>query len=318
MATKKAAETPEQLEMLPKEKTAVATQSSVPSYLTDYKGPVGDETIDSGDVTIPRLKIGQAIMDEVKSGALREGDVYINVTGQVVWSPAEDEKAPLPFSIVAHSKEYILWAPRQDGGGILARARPVRGEDKATRFKWDRPNQEFKVKVGSGTSKIETVWKTKEFIDEKEIGGDGKPLPGLGDWGSEISGNLESGIAATAHHNYVVLLPTLSNLVAAISLSRSSNKVAKNLNAMIKMGDARYPLPTRKFSLVTFTDQNQTGDKFKNWSFKMGGYMTEADRELASVAMQQFAYFRDLSYVVDQSDAGAADEARGQSGGGAF
>src|SRR5262245_34260388 len=104
--------------------------------MQDYKGPIGTEGIDNEDVTMPRLKIGQAINDEVKNGSVKEGAIYINVTGEVVWKPGDE---PLPIIIVAQSKEFILWKPRKDGGGILARARPVQVQDGTKRYQWDKP-----------------------------------------------------------------------------------------------------------------------------------------------------------------------------------
>lgn len=284
-----------------RENKAVALgAANLPAFLSGYKGPLGTEDIDSNDVTIPRLKIGQSMSPEVKDGNVAEGELYLNVTGEVVWKPGD---APLPVLIVARNKEFILWRPREDnGGGILARAKAVK-EGGVTRYKWDKPNQSFEVKVGG---KVKVVWKTKKYIDED----------GLDQWGSEIPGDDESGIAATAHHNYVVLLPTHSNIVAAVSMSKSQVKKAKDLNAAIKMGDARYPLPTRKFTIVTIDDANQAGDKFKNWNVKPDGYLGEDDQDLAAQAMNYFAGFQTTAFTVDQSDGGddTHDEGKGPKG----
>ena len=192
-------------------RTAFAVAKTTPDRVKGYKGPLGTENIDSADVTIPRLKIAQSLTPEVKDGKLDEGALFLNVTGQPVWKKGDDA---LPLIILSQAKEHILWRPREDnGGGILARAKPVR-KDGVTRYRWDKPNQSFEVKVGG---KVKVVWKTKEYIDQD----------GLAEWGSEIPGDKESGIAATAHHNYVVLLPTHNNVVAAVSMSRAGVKKAK-------------------------------------------------------------------------------------------
>lgn len=274
-------------EVAVRENRAVAT-GDLPDFLKGYKGPLGTENIDSGDVTIPRLKIGQAMSQEVKDEAVKEGALFLNVTGETVWEPGND---PLPALIVARNKEFILWRPREDnGGGILARAKPVR-ENGVTRYRWDKPNQSFEVKVGG---KVKVTWKTKEYIDQD----------GLDQWGSEIPGDKESGIAATAHHNYVVLLPTHNNVVAAVSMSRAGVKKAKDLNAALKMGDVRYPLPTRKFALSTIDEKSDQGD-YKNWQVKPDGYLGKEDGELAALAMQYFKGFESTGYTVDQTDAEA-------------
>lgn len=266
-----------------------ARDETLPDYLQGYDGPTGDENIDQADITIPRLKIGQAISDEVKNGALKEGALFLNVIGDAIWNPGD---APLPVLIVAQSKEYILWNPREDGGGILARAKPV-VEKGIKRYKWDNPNEEFVVKVGG---KIRAVWATKQYIDEDE----------LNKWGSEIPGDKESGIAATAHHNYLVMLPTHMNIVAAISMSRTAVKVANALNAAIKMGDRRYPLPVRRFNIVTVDDVNDNGDTFKNWSFKPNGYLGREDSVTAAAALAYFKQFAEGGYVVEQEPVSTA------------
>jgi len=275
---------------------AVRAQAALPAFLADYKGPKGTEDIQNEDINIPRLKIGQAMTPEVKDGEIAEGELFLNVTGEVVFKPGDD---PLPAIIVARSKEYILWRPRQDnGGGILARAKAVKdAKTGMTRYQWDKPNQSFDVKI---EGKIKATWKTKRFIDED----------GLGDWGSEIPGNKDSGIAATAHHNYVVVLPTKDNIICAISMSKSQVKKAKDLNAAIKMGDVRYPLFARFFKIVTIDDSNSKGDNYKNWSVKPDGYLGADDAELGAFAKQVFEGFQQTGYSVDMSDGGdeVADE----------
>lgn len=297
MATKKNEKATKSTAVAVRENKAPALAgSALPAFLAGYKGPLGTEDIDNNDVTIPRLKIGQSMTPEVKSGEVKEGDLYLNVTGQTIYSEGED---PLPCVIVARGKEFILWRPREDnGGGILARAKPVKVNG-VTRYKWDKPNQSFEVKVGG---KVKVTWKTKTYIDED----------GLGEWGSEIPGDDESGIAATAHHNYVVLLPTKDNIVAALSMSKSQVKKAKDLNAAIKMGDVRYPLFARKFTIATMSEKNDQGD-FKNWTVKPDGYLGPDDADLAALAGNYFQGFQSTGYNVDHSDGDeAADESKGR------
>jgi hypothetical protein len=273
--------------------TAVAVQGSgsfaistaLPDRLKGYKGPLGTENIDNADVTIPRLKMAQSLTPEVKDGKLAEGDLFLNVTGQAVWK--RGAKA-LPVIVLSQAKEYILWRPREDnGGGILARAKPVR-EKGATRYKWDKPNQTFDVKVGG---KVKVQWKTKTYIDED----------GLNEWGSEIPGDKESGIAATAHHNYAVLLPTMDNVVAALSMSKSGVRKAKDLNAALKM-DTSAPIWEKVFELETVEEVGQGGptERYSNWSMKPAGYI--ANDALVTLTKTIAASFVERGFTVDQSD----------------
>jgi hypothetical protein len=265
---------------------AVAANLKVPSYLKDYRGPIGTENIENEDITIPRLKIGQSMSDEVKTGAVEEGSLYINVTSQALWTPGDD---PILGLIVAQSKEYVLWRDQQDnGGGILARAKPERTPS-GVRYRWDKPNQRFENKVGG---KVKVVWETKTFVDENDIAA----------WGSEIPGDKESGPAATAHHNYLLYLP-FDNVVAAISLTKSAVKVARNLNTVLKMGSREIPIFARKMLLSSV---DETGGEFtyKNWQIKPNGILDENDPEQVGFAKIARGYFEEYfkgDYIVEQS-----------------
>ena len=261
-------------------KNAVArNDANLPAFLQGYKGPRGTEDIDSSDITIPRIKIGQGTSDEVKDGTLKEGDQFLNLTKEVLAANAK----PLKIVVVARNKEYILWRPRKDnGGGIIARAKAVMTKD-GKRYKWDKPNTKFEVKVDG---KIKAIWETKTYIDED----------GLDQWGSEIPGNIESGIAATGHHNYIVVLPEHGDLVAAVSLSRSSAKKAKDFNALLKLGQA--PIWARVFTATTVDEHNDQGD-FKNVEFANAGFIDDAS---AKAYQGIFDAFSGHAFNVDHSD----------------
>lgn len=261
---------------------AVVAGAQLPDYLRDFRGPTGTEGIATEDVTIPRLKIGQDMSAEVQEGGVERGDMFLNITGEVI-SPAGEA---LPFIVLAQSKEYILWRPKKDnGGGILARAKPVKTPD-GVRYAWDKPNEEFAVKV---EGKIPVTWKTGEFIDED----------GLDKWGSEIPGDKDSGIAATAHHNYVVLLPTRDDLICALSLSRTASSKAKDFNGMLKIG--RGPLQARIYTVET-VDDHRDDNQFKNYKFRPAGFVQNAADFEAYKRIADGFVGRVIN--VDQSDGG--------------
>lgn len=277
---------------------AVVGGAQLPSFLQGYQGPLGNEGIESNDISIPRLKIAQAITQEVKDGELKEGALFLNVTGSSVWNPGD---APLPAIIVAQAKEFILWRPRKDGGGILARAKAVKDKG-VTRYRWDKPNSKFNVKVDGKTS---VTWETKEYIDQD----------GLDQWGSEIPGNKDSGIAATAHHNYVVVLPTLGNMIVAVSMSKSQVRKAKDLNAVLKMVRPDVPISAKVFTLASVDDKNQNGEEYKNWAVKPESEdkLVVSDESLFKFADGVKKGFEQTGFTVDQSDSsGEADEDSGK------
>lgn len=258
----------------------VAANSSLPSYLAGFTGPTGTEDIGAEDVTIPRLKIGQDMNKEVQSGDVERGDLFLNVTGATL----VEAGVKLPFVLLARAKEFILWRPKKDnGGGILARAKPVNTPD-GVRYAWDKPNTTFDVKV---EGLVAVKWKTKTYIDED----------GLGDWGSEIPGDKDSKIAATAHHNYVVVLPTHDDLLVALSLSRTAAPKAKDFNAMLKMGKG--PLQSRIYAVETF-DDSRDGHDFKNYKFTSAGFVpSKADfQRYEALAVS----FKTKTINIDQTD----------------
>jgi hypothetical protein len=269
-----------------KDVVVAAENASLPSYLQGFQGPTGTEDIGAEDVTVPRLKIGQDMSKEVQSGDVERGDLFLNVTGSTLVEAGEK----LPFVVLARAKEYILWRPKKDnGGGILARAKPVQTPD-GVRYAWDKPNQSFEVKI-EGVQKV--TWKTKTYIDED----------GLGEWGSEIPGDKDSKIAATAHHNYVVILPTKDDLIVALSLSRTASPKAKDFNAMLKMGKG--PLQSRIYTVET-VDDNRGDDAFKNYKFLAAGFVpSEADfKRYEALATS----FKQKSFTIDQTDGDDAVE----------
>jgi hypothetical protein len=264
----------------------VPANTALPDYLRNYRGPTGAENIDREDITIPRLKIAQAIADEVKNGQLQEGDLYLNVTGEALWSPGDK---PLKAVIVAITKEYILWRPRKDGGGILARAKPVM-HNGTKRYQWDKPNQSFDVRIDG---KVKVTWKTKRYIDED----------GLGNWGTEIPGNKDSSPAATEHHNYVVVLPDRDNIVAAISMTRSGVKRAKDWNTKIKMRGASTVVHSTQWLIETTDDQNSNGDRYKNWLIKaVPGFVAPEDFAEYDLLAKSF---RENNFNVDLTESDA-------------
>lgn len=271
-------------------KEVANVEAGVPAYLKDYQGPSGSETIENEDVTIPRIKLAQSMTPEVQQGTVPLGALFLNVTGEVLAKPGE----PLEVVPIVQGKEFILWKDRQfDGGGIFARAKKV--FDKETgraRYLWDKPNQTFENKI-KGIQKV--TWNTMKYVDEN----------GMDKFGSANVDDPDSHPAATAHHNYVVVLPKHGNLVAALSLSNSGVKKAKDFNSMLKMGNA--PIFARVFECSTVDETNPAGDEFKNYSFKPGGFVE--DQSVFEFTKGLYENFAEKGFTVDQSDEGGDETA---------
>ena len=262
----------------------VPVDDTVPAFLQEYKGDLGTEDIASDDVSVPRLKLAQGMSKEVKSGQMSEGDLYVNLTGEVVAAKGED----LRIVVVSSGKEFILWRDRKDGGGIFTRAHRVEVEidgEAKVRYLWDNPNETFEHKV---QGLIPVKWTTKRYIEDD----------GLAEWGSEIPGDKTSGIAATGHHNYVVVLPDFDNMVCALSLSRSQAKRAKDLNGMLKLSTR--PAFSRYFTLTSEEESNDD-QTYANYRFRPAGLIQE--EEQFNFMRELFENFNEQGFKVDQSDA---------------
>jgi hypothetical protein len=98
------------------------------------------------------------------------------------------------------------------------------------------------------------------------------------------------------------MLPT-HNTIAAISMSKTGVKVARDLNAAIMMSaeddDRSKPLCRCKFNIVTVDDINDNGDQFKNWRFKPNGFLELTDPVFAR-AFGHFKKFAAGNWSVDQ------------------
>ena len=225
---------------------------------------------------------------EVQAGDVARGSLFLNVTGEVLAAPGE----VLKIIPVVQSKEFILWQDRQfDGGGIFARAKKVFDPDtEEFRYAWDKPNQTFLNKI-KGILPVE--WHTMTYVDENA----------MDKFGSANINDPDSHPAATAHHNYLVVLPDHNNLVAAMSLSSSQVKRAKDFNFMLNSGDA--PIFSRLFAVTTYDDMSKAGDEFKNINFKPAGFVE--DPNVFSFTKGLFERFSAKGFTVDQSDLDSGD-----------
>jgi len=264
-------------------KEVATTGSALPAYLQDYTGPMGSDNIDNEDVTIPRVKLAQGTTPEVKAGEIKEGSLFLNVTGEVLAAPGET----LTVIPLVYAKEFILWKDQNfDGGGVFTRARRVFDKEvNEYRYLWDKQNAAFENKI---KGVLPVVWNTLTYVDEN----------GMDKFGSANPEDSDSHPAATAHHNYVVVLPDFDMTVAALSLSNTAVKKAKDLNAMLKMGTA--PWFARQFTVGTVDETNNDGQIYKNYSFKPAGFV-EA-QETFEYTKSLFESFSDKGFTVDQSD----------------
>ena len=209
----------------------------IPDYLAEYSGE-GTENV--SDLTIvPRIKLLQGLSPEVIDDGQKAGEFYHTVAETTLGDALE----VVPVFV---SQSVILWRPRKDGGGILARA-----DDG---IHWDRPDTEFDVKLDNGKK---TVWNTGPTVQQG----------GLTDFGSMDPDDKNSYPAATRMINIIAMFPEHLDLSpAAISLQRSSFKVGQQF--VSKLAISKLPSWSRVFNLTSKKDRNSDNESYFNWHFQ--------------------------------------------------
>lgn len=107
----------------PPEERALAVPSDAPKYIEQ----TADGLENSGDagLMLPLLKLAQPLTPTVISQHLKPGDIYLHISPTETLLPAGAEVNFIPLF---HFKQWIEWAPRNEGGSILGKSIDPRGE----------------------------------------------------------------------------------------------------------------------------------------------------------------------------------------------
>jgi hypothetical protein len=222
-----------------------------PAYLQELekRGPVQNrDNFDSTDVTIPRIKLLQALSAEIENFDTAKAGIFWH-TGLDL--PLDQE---FPFVIVSRRKRYLLVAPLEDGQGILARSEDF--------INWVPPHGRFEIKIKG--RKTPVVWTLAPTVAES----------GLDKWGSYNPDDENSPPAATIFYEYLILLPEHMDFgPVVLSLTRSQIKKAKKgLNDKIQMhASAGRPMQALIFVAKVVKEEGQEGAYF-NFQFTSGGF----------------------------------------------
>lgn len=265
------------------ETTDVATTDDMPKYLRDVQGQGlrNDDNFDSSDVVVPRVKLLQALSDEVEAFDHAKAGNFWHTGFDTDLGPEID------FVVCARKKKYMLVAPLEDGQGILARA-----DDGTT---WDSTGS-WQVKMKGVKHPIEWT------ISDRNVS-----KSGLLAWGTSNPDDPNSPPAATLFYEYLVLLPEHLDLgPCVISLTRSQiRRAKKGLNDKIRLHESQgRPMQALVFRAVSFNDKNADGNDFKNWQFRGNGFTPE---ELYRRARELKDLLKDYR-VADEEVAAAGDE----------
>ena len=79
---------------------------------------LGNENVGQEDITIPRLKVAQALSPEIKK---TKGEYIEGAEEGSVFNSATRELYELPLIVVpvSYVRRYIEWVPREKGGGLI-------------------------------------------------------------------------------------------------------------------------------------------------------------------------------------------------------
>lgn len=219
------------------------SQEVVPSQVTEQAliARATADAIEESELVVPRLKIGQALTDEVKEGDARPGDLIHSLTGEVYGSAVE-------LVIVQAFKGRAL---REKGQFYSANNTPVVPDNWPERYRGlhfvDVPDAEEQFKARANAGDVE--------------------------WGS--------GPPIYTTHNFVGLVlrdGELEDFPVRVSLSRGSAKEGKNWVTMLKIARAPWDLV---FELSTQEARSRNNDDFFKAKVKQLRKTTPEERQAA-------------------------------------
>lgn len=255
---------------------------NLPAHLQGLQKTVKVGNIDRSDLIIPRIKLLQAISPEItENNNAKAGQFWHNTAAMMLGESVR----VIPIIM---RKTFVLWSPRNDDRGILARA--VDG------LNWDLPGAEFTVKPKNSPKPV--TYKLGKTVHEKT--GD---TPALSEFGSSIPDDPNSAPAAALTYEWLFLMPDFLDLGPAIVINtRSSVKPAKELINKIDIRPVDHYYG--QYLMNVSTEKGDEGPYY-NYKYAADGY---ADEALAIRAKALHDEFKDANFRADdESDEAAKD-----------
>lgn len=257
------------------ENTAVAKKedSALPAHLQQGK-QVKFGNIDTSDLIIPRVKLIQSTSEEATAyDAAKVGEFWHTLAERSLGSSLDI----IPISL---KKEIVLWAPRGDDRGILARSTDCRS--------WDEgfANLKFEVKIKGVKETI--VYDTKGSVAESR----------LAEFGTMIPGDPDSRPAASLTYRMMFLFPDHLDLGPAIIINtRSSIRPAKMLLSKIELRPVDHYY--QRYTMAT-TDEKGDEGPYKGYSYRANGLVE--DPEMAALAKSTYEKYGSLDWKANEED----------------
>jgi hypothetical protein len=255
------------------------TNSSLPAHLqAGKKAKLGN--LDATDQIMPRVKLLQAISPEVETHNAAKPGNFWHTTADVSMGET------LRFVPLIIRRSYVLWAPRGDERGILARANDG--------IHWDKQDT-FEVKPKGSAKKVK--WTTSDTVTNSK----------LDKFGSSIPEDPDSPPAATLQYNILAYFLDHPDLSPAIMLNtRSGVKKAKALISKLEMRPVDHY--GQQFVMSVVKESSAQGDFF-NINYSADGYVeNEGDFNYLKSLYERFSEinFR-ASDETDEAESGGKE-----------
>ena len=252
-------------------------KTRLPAFLQQHAG-LG--RLDVGDVEMPRLKLLQASSSELTEfNNAKQGEFWHSLIDQ----PFGSTVRICPIYI---DWRFILWRPREAGGGILARADDGKH--------WTPADTEFAVRLKSGH---EVKWRTTRTVAASRLDRRGSSDPS----------DPNSPPAATRMYSIVCSFPDRKDLPpAVVTLQRATIKAATKLIGALKV--LRAPSFGVIFEMASFKDRSPSGE-FYNYAFELAGPVQ--DKPFYEENFAQYRFFMEQGLKVKDLEGAQEGEAGG-------
>lgn len=262
-----------------------ATNDAMPDFMKGQSG-AGTEALSSSDVAIPRIKLMQAISPELEQFEdLSPGDFLHNLLEENLGN--EIQLVPVYTDLRA-----ILWRPRHEGGGILARSEDMKI--------WSPSNVSFTVKPIKGAD-ITVEWNTSKTVAESR----------LLEWGTMNPKDPKSQPAGTLMYNVAMMLPARPDVgPVVVTMQRAGIRVARNFLGKVKL--SRAPSYGQIYTMSSVQEQGPEGP-FWNYKFTAAGLVQ--DETEYNVYRDMYEMFKEQGLKI-RDEEGLQDDAMANAGSG--
>lgn len=244
--------------------TAVAkpNDSALPAHLQGGK-KASFGNIDASDLIIPRIKLVQGADSELLQA-------YDNAKIGQFWHTLMEQNLGAKLRIIPLilNKEIVMWAPRGDDRGVLARSTDC--------VNWDEgyANLSFKVKHKGMSEEV-------EYFTDKNVA-----ASGLTNFGTKIPGDPKSAPAASVTYKMMFCFPDFPDIGPAVVINtRTAAKVAKGLISKIEMRPVDH---YGQIFVMGTTDEKGDEGPYKGYSYTADGYADEDQYNWAKAMYEKY------------------------------